>query len=90
MIKEKLFGTTSKGEEVKEYILTNGTVEVSIINFGGAVRCIKLADKKVVTNKVVKIGLRTFLRTFSDRGYKSSFLSGFVKCVRFRIPARSL
>ena len=37
-----------------------------------------------------EIDLRTFLRTIFDRGYKSSFLSGFVKCVRFRIPARSL
>lgn len=53
MITENIFGKTSKGEEVKEYILTNGTVEVSIINFGGAVRYIKLADKNGVVQDVV-------------------------------------
>ena len=51
---------------------------------------IKYADIKVVTNKVVKIGLRTFLRTIFDRGYKSSFLSGVVNCGGFRIPDVSL
>ena len=53
MITEKIFGKTSKEEEVKEYILTNGTVEVSVINFGGAVRYIKLADKNGVIQDVV-------------------------------------
>ena len=53
MITEKIFGQTSKGDTVKEYTLTNGTVEVDIINYGGAVRCIKLKDKNGVTRDVV-------------------------------------
>lgn len=53
MITEKIFGQTSKGEAVKEYTLTNGRVEVNIINYGGAVRCIKLADKNGVMQDVV-------------------------------------
>lgn len=53
MITEKIFGKTSKGEEVKEYVMTNGTVELSVINFGGAVRYIKLADKNGDVQDVV-------------------------------------
>lgn len=53
MITENIFGKTSNGEEVKEYILSDGRAEVSVINYGGAVRCIKLADKNGVTQDVV-------------------------------------
>ena len=51
---------------------------------------IKITHNKVVTNTNEKMDLRTFLRTIFDRGYKSSFLSGFVNCDGFRIPDVSL
>lgn len=76
MITEKLFGQTSKGEEVKEYTLTNGTVEVDIINYGGAVRRIMLADKNGVMQDVV-LGWNDVEGYETGSGFYGAFVGRF-------------
>ncbi len=76
MITEKIFGKTSKGEEVKEYILTNGTLEVSIINYGGAVRYINVPDKNGVVQDVV-LGWDDVEGYEKGSGYYGAFVGRF-------------
>lgn len=42
---KKLFGKTSKGEEVYAYTITNGKISAEILDFGATLRSIYVPDK---------------------------------------------
>jgi aldose 1-epimerase len=52
-LSKKPFGKISDGTNVEEYTLSNGTMEVRIITYGGVITSIKVPDKTGETRNVV-------------------------------------
>ncbi|MEG0895196.1 MAG: aldose epimerase family protein [Oscillospiraceae bacterium] len=68
MIKEFQFGTTCDGVQVKEYILSNGTVNVKVLNYGGIIRAIEVPNKNGKLVDVV-LGFNTLADYENDTTY---------------------
>jgi aldose 1-epimerase len=67
-LSKKPFGTTPDGSSVEAYTLSNGTIEVRIITYGGVITSVRVPDKKGETANVV-LGFEKPESYFTDSPY---------------------
>lgn len=78
---KKLFGKTSKGEEVYAYTITNGKISAQILDFGATLRSIYVPDKNGNIADVT-IGYGDFAPYETSGGYEGKTVGRYANRIR--------